>query len=601
MKKSRIITVLFAVVFASALMFTACNRAPADTPAPPPGAPAAPGTPGTTPGPGAGDGPEGEWLDNGLFRYHELVEIEALAAFRPDFIDDPADAWLWRWIEQEMNIRLNVTGIPEETARERTHLMFAARDYPEIIMMWPGIGLPQLAQLGDRDGQLIPFCRFFTPDYAPNTMRVHEEVPMLRLVQATGAGKLYGPPMITDNPAWNTNPTIESLWFDRRVLEAVGWDRAPDSTCELLELLRDIKAQDPLGLGSQNFPLAGSLRESRPMMHLLAAFGINTQMGNLVAMFQGGQTIIYSTGEPDHGIYLPFRTHPNYRAFLEYMHTLFREELIHPDFFSIEVMESRARIGDNMYGVAAMWSTAHIDRDNWMYWFKAPPLLSPYSDERIYVRGGFGSAANFAFITDHAQNPGAVVRMLDPMFDPRHRDTFYWGPQQGVHDTFGIVEGWFWDENGRRVVPEWENNTMSFNQYTQTISVFGAASNTSDRRTDGTQVATWSQEDQTQAGWLEIVNNVNPFARRWLLPVIIPDESLNRFTDLQSVLVSHADGEMARFITGARPLNDAEWERYVQEMYSMGYQEFVDIHLAAFIYRYGMDNVQLGVSDRVRW
>jgi len=81
--------------------------------------------------------------------------------------------------------------------------------------------------------------------------------------------------------------------------------------------------------------------------------------------------------------------------------------------------------------------------------------------------------------------------------------------------------------------------------------------------------------------------NFVPFYVSTLPPVVYEEDIQVRMTDLKTVLDEHIITETARFMTGARPLNQAEFEAYGNEIKALGYDEYIDIYVKTLssIYR----------------
>lgn len=522
---------------------------------------------------------EGRIVD-GFYRYNDTVKIEVMSIYEPELIQNPDKLWIFEWAKDKMNIDFQVEHVSAAAMGERTTLMFASDDIPEALFTWYAINSKgSQSMYGDKEGQLIPINEFINEDIMPNLYRNTQEVPETISLSATLEGNVYTLPQFQQKEEYRINPTFQPLWYNTKWLSAIGYTEPPETLDEFVDVLRQIKEKDPGNAGDNLVPLGGSSAVYNPSTVLLNSFGFVTNSYSTLYAVRDGD---YKTGEM-----VMLHYHDVYYEFLKFMNTLYNEGLIDRDFYSLDSSQVNAKAANGYYGFFAHYRTNGIVED-WSEWEMLDPMTCEWNDKKITSISPPVTTPGFVFITSKCKKPEAVLRFMDVAYDREKGYLFFNGPQQGVDDTYGLVSGWTFDESG--VTKVYEDVTSgkieSNSAYHAHVGPFGFFGNLIDRRTDGAEVAKFDPKDPVGYTNLQVIEHWCPYSVvRHPGGMFDPDTSA-KLTDYETVIKDYITSETAKFITGARPLTEEEFEKYRSDLDSMDMQEYFEIQLQAFKEQY---------------
>ena len=531
----------------------------------------------TTEAPPAG---KGEIVD-GFYKYHDKVTISAMAKY--DTSTNPSELWLYKWALDKMNIEFVVQGLHRDAIAERTPLLMASNDYPEVFFAWD-FSHDEASLYGDSEKQLIPIEGYINAEVMPNLTRCNDEEPYPLEMCRTITGEIYGFPNFANGNSANYEP----WWCKPSTYTAVGFEKQPETLDELLDFLRKVKELDPMGAGENNIPLGGSSQRHRPAATILNAFGFTTNgpQASLIAVHGGD----YRTKDI---IFMP--AHPAYFEYFKYMNTLYAEKLIDLDFFTVDAAVTYANFSEGYNAIITSWDPDM--REDTLEWLCMQPFGSEYNPDRTIAGNGFGSMAGYAFITEKASpdKAEAICRFIDVGYDhpsafkntpPDQQGKGYLlsrGPQQGVDDGYGIVVGWVWDDDNVSTTGWLDSSGPAMPEaYRGEITPFYQGSSF-DNRTDHSELALYSYDTADGKYVLSQEENRSPFTNWIKYPGGMFEVSdATKIQDLESVLYDYVVAESAKFITGARPLSQEEFDKYCADLKAMGMDDYMEIQLKAF-------------------
>ncbi|MCZ4142483.1 ABC transporter substrate-binding protein, partial [Escherichia coli] len=121
-------------------------------------------------------------------------------------------------------------------------------------------------------------------------------------------GHIYALPFIDSAAVWYRSP----LWYNGKMLEALGVKELPPTTEELYEFLKRVKTEDPNGNGkADEIPLT-SVKLDDLRMYFLGFWGMY-------------DPVVY-VDKQDKVFYTPMQE--GYKGYLEFMNRLWKEELL---------------------------------------------------------------------------------------------------------------------------------------------------------------------------------------------------------------------------------------------------------------------------------
>ena len=274
---------------------------------------------------------------------------------------------------------------------------------------------------GAQQGQLIPLNDLIE-GYAPNIKALLDRYPRVKKSITAADGNIYSLPTIyVDNAAGDV--LMRGFWWiDQSWLTELGLEM-PTTTDELLTVLRAFKQK----CTKQNaYPLViAGLSE---MQRLLSAFGLDGIQYWVQEKTDGSGEIEFVPQQPE------------FRAALEFFHTLYAEGLINPDWMTYDYSKKFANgtLGD-MYGMFYASSPYHVVGANTFKDFVAvDPLTSEVNTEKFWSATDNLEKGTFA-ITAACEYPELAIRWVDTLYDV---ESEYW--------IWAIAGGegeeWVWDD-----------------------------------------------------------------------------------------------------------------------------------------------------------
>lgn len=533
---------------------------------------------------------KGAYVD-GIWKWNEPVTLTAYIPYDPAAVPDPTSGWFYEWIRDIMNVDLEIEGVISSTLSDRTSLMMASGDLPDILMRWNINTVADVTVYGDQEGLLTPMNPYLNEDVMPFMCAILEDFPGIMRDMATAAGNLYLTPEIQEHRQYMTIAWHDDAWYNIDDMKAAGYETFPKTVEELLEYARKLKEVDPRGKGEEFYPLGGGFDINSMDRYLLHAFGLAQQWPDLLCTVYNG-----TLEEGGEFVFVP--TSDAYYEYLKYMNTLYNEGLIEKDYFTIDGTTIKARIAEGYYSIVAGYKNlagAITDEAlTYTHWELMDPLTSAINPDPFVVGGYQYSNMSYVLVSSDTTDlqREAAFRMLD--YGYNNEDSFAvryaYGPKAGEDELYGFdLVGW---QYGSHKYDYFLNDVVTNNpegKYATTqeytagqVGIFGAGGGLFDRRTDGSiqkfNDASVLGGYVTEQRWLHYA----PFYREGFTGVTLPEEHVNRALDLETVLRDYYKSERAKFITGARALTEEEWKVYCDEMAAMGSEEYFQIQSDAF-------------------
>jgi len=588
----KVLFLVLALVLAVGLM-TAC-RSDNDTPPVEPVTPPAPVDPVTPPPPPGGG--EAEVLEgygeivNGVFRYHEPVHVRALYSYNPARIatEDTHNIWMLEWARYYMNLDIEIVPHSFETTSQIFNLAMAAGDYTEafFFFQWGLNGIGNNTRWGEIEGILRPLQDFlFNEEIMPNLAPIllnnfAHEVPILQ----TAAGNIFQIVTIMQHMEYAMNMTGQYFWVDTRVLDALGREM-PRTTDDFLDFLRDVRDTDPMGLGSvNNIPLGGRHGSFLPWGPIMNAMGFVANSPFDKVSLTGGH-FIDGPGE-----LVSLQSHPNFFEFLVFMNTLFTEGLFDQDFFTQEATASTAKVSQDFHAVWPAFNLNEMAEDSWRYYQAMPPMTSHVNSTPLMNTGATQLSGGHALFLTHIASDlqaEAMMRFIDLAYCPDFRWVTFYGPEYGVHHDFGLdLEGWEMVD-GARVLRDVNRGRFETRlDYLNQVGILHNGGNVQDRRTDGSELQNLNLEDRQGWWWHNQHMYLVPYLVRGMPGTALSVDDTQFFTDSWSVLNGLVNTGVAQFVTGARPLTQAEFEAYYRELQAADLDRHVEMHINNLMTRF---------------
>jgi putative aldouronate transport system substrate-binding protein len=444
------------------------------------------------------------------------------------------------------NIDFEYSTATSDQFKQKKQLAFSSLELPDVFFGGQFTANEEV-DYGSQ-GLLIPL-EDLIEKYAPNLKKVMEKYPDLKASITAPDGHIYTLPGI-DNLSHSQAPL---MWMNGYWLENLGVDR-PESTDELYELFKKFKAEDANKNGkADEIPLsASSIAELR--YNILPAFGINQTAG---------------IGEVDGEVKYAF-IQDEYKAYLQFLNRLYKEELLDPQIFSQTWEQYVAKGAENRVGVFPTWPIVMIgfaDITEAGKYPLLPALTSPVNDEKVVTRVSEVKRGRFA-ITSENKYPEATMRWVDHLYSE----------EGSILARLGVEnKNWKWTDSNKTawqlLAPEGMNTTQA---------------NAQDAPGAGTPVPMVIDNDfflkednptiHTIAGWVE--DEYLPHAKVPFPQVYLTMDEQNEVNTLRPDIDSYIEQMEAKFVSGENSFD--EWDKYVKTLKGLGVDKLVEIHQAAY-------------------
>ncbi|MBQ3078983.1 MAG: extracellular solute-binding protein [Clostridia bacterium] len=551
-----------------------------------------------------------------LVKEGEEITLSVLCYTDDAYPTPPYDVFFWNWLTAETGIKFEVEQVLQSALNERKSLMFASAELPDILLC-VGLSTTDMMNYGAGEGLLLDFTPYVTPELMPNLCLALEEFPIMKANATAADGKMYSLPY--NRGYFSPYGESDRIFIDKNRMEEVGVAEPPKTLDEFIDMLYAFKEADP-----DCIPLGGANDSMNPGYYILNAMGFLGQDGNY------GTTITVRDGEA----VLPVGD-PLFKEYLTIMHQLYEDGILAESFFTDKGTEVNAKMSEGKLGVYPFVPfTVTPNVEDFSHWTSITPLTSEWSDKQQWLEyncwdiGGFAASAK-------TQYPEIIARLAD-FFYSDYGFVMIWDGAYANNNTMGIIKGqevWLeWDNlrsdglpNIASKHPEIIDGTYD-GDYDFKYSIYGGPFSTVGL--NGGHVATsratgipegiyaerhdafllrglgWRSEEDFNyyvEHYMEYKTNPPTFDvnspegqfRGSMYEYVTPYETsgfpaityytleeTEAISNYRATLKTYADGEIAKFISGDRAID--EYEVFVEELEGMGLREWEQIYKDAW-------------------
>lgn len=523
------------------------------------------------------------------------VTVSILTTRNSTATNDIEDVWFGKYLEEVMHVDLELEQTLE--TQQRISLMFASNDLPDLV--W-GIGLSNsdVMMYGEEEGMLLNWNDLLTEELMPNAVKAMEDYPDAFAASTTPAGNIYTLPMISGS-RYHANTGSFSctirMYVNQDWLDACGLT-VPTTLDEYLNMLRAFKEKDPMGLGENNIPLIGNQNKDKEFVwNALGFIGTATNCWGT------------SFAIKDRQVALPCYTEEA-KEFIRFYNTLYTEGLISPDYFTLDQTAARGLMASGVCGVLGDSTLAAVG-DNWQPWVALAPLTSDVNDTSVASMNS-PYQTGILYASADTEHPEVLARIVDYLYSDEGALLYFYGPMKDGDAPLLGVDGWTMTDTGAVTTEKVTNGEFTdISEYTyQYIKFYSSAPGRFDRYsqeaarmagvpytgeiipiTDKLTGAVMESlvmdavtDDNNDGHWRTtqaeaMVNNLTSIR---LPSVYLSAEESQRVADLSTVINDYVTSETAKFIVGARPLD--ELDAYFAELKDLGIEEYIDIYTNAW-------------------
>lgn len=501
----------------------------------------------------------------------ESLEISVLCKRGDSYGLDAEDMWLWNFLPQATGIKMNVEQVSDSAKAEKVKLLLAANSLPDVL--W-GLALTadQLVLYGEQDGILMDLSPYVTPDVMPNLYKLEEFRPGLIAAVTQSNGGIYSLPYLGPN-----NPgSGPFMMVNNDLMKEAGFDSVPETLDELTDMLYGIKENHP-----DVTPLGGSWAAYNPIMYVLNAYGYLTKENGTKVAVRDGKAVIPAADE-------------TFKNVLETLNQYYTDGIISRDFFTLDKTGVKAQVVEGEVATIASTLNGIFDSneyDKYSHWVSLAPLTSDWNDTKQWPAPDLIGIGNVC-LSANCPDPETVLRFLDGFYQHEIFVYLHWGPLFGQGDDAGIYGGW--------AIEDWtvldlniDGSEYSSNASGESVSFSngvignGAFSFEHPQNTPkqfkfyvwGYDINHPQYADTDANGYCRLRYNeqLTSYETSGFPSIVYLDvNTASKIQELSSILVPYMEGEIAKFITGQRSLD--EFDAYLAELESMGMDEYSEFY-----------------------
>lgn len=348
------------------------------------------------------------------------------------------DGYPWRgalvekYINEDTGVTPNII-IPTGNEKEYLNVMIASNDLPDaMILEWYAPETKKLIESGN-----IYSINELSEQYAPEFMdQIPEEVINYHKYED---GKLYYLPSFFSSKE-EYDESLEKhgarpLFIQKGIYESLG-SPAVETTDDLLQLLRDIKAKfpnvKPFAIEPPLDVNTGGLTGSLTMQYYFVPIFAPETYGKEQYIEDGKVKLVFEN--------------PNYIEAVRYLNTLYKEGLISVDTLMMKHENYGETVDSAQWGVAARFAIdiwkAHnlkimeLTNDESQTYIPLP--YPKYNGKEPQFAGSRGAGWVASMITKKAKDPGRIIRYFQYSWSDQGQITNMFG-REG--ETFDMVDG----------------------------------------------------------------------------------------------------------------------------------------------------------------
>lgn len=343
---------------------------------------------------------------------------------------EPKDMALYKDWEAKTNVHLEWTTVPIIALNERKSTIFASGDYPDMFINM--LSNTDVINYG-MAGALLDLTPYINEEYMPNFTKALKEVPDAVSAITMPDGKIYGLPQINMYSVWpgdgvyiRTSQMINADWLSKLGLAM------PQTTDELLEVLRAFKTKDPNGNGIADeipYSFCYSQGHANGMGDtVFGPFGILGHIGVAGAAVLPVSSLNVQNGKVFYAV-----EDERYVKAIQFARTLYEEGLMDPEVFTQDKarLTAKGNAETPVYGLVNGWTgegevgAARAGVDGTMYQ-PLPPVTGP-DGECIWRNEPAGISVNGLCISSTVKNPDVIIRWADLLYAPDATIQEIWG------------------------------------------------------------------------------------------------------------------------------------------------------------------------------
>jgi putative aldouronate transport system substrate-binding protein len=485
---------------------------------------------------------------------------------------DASEIWFWKWLKEVCNINVEVEQYSNRA--EIKNLMFGTGELPDLILNM-AVNTREIVNYGVEEEMLLKIDEYME-EYMPNLYAIYQKHPEYQKNMLAPDGHQYSLGNLGDKINYSklSRVFINQTWLKEANLET------PKTLDEFIDMLRVFKQREDCEV-----PMGGGFDAISPGLAILTALGYVTTQPN-------GGSVCLRNGK----VVLPYGDREIYGEYLKIMNTLYTEELISHDYYTLETPQVRAIAANNATGILA--ETPYLSSpETFTNWWSMLPLTSAWNDTPVWPDNAHYLSSGIFCIGANTEYPELCCALGDMLFN--ETGIIYWllGPQKDSEDLLDFMGGWIVDESGNYDFVDLHTDTTGMygnSGYTYRMKKVGALTgyicgitgeNIARRMCEMASIeykgfTEWDMTHPDHHYQASLEENVGPYLTEQFPPIVFFDmDTAARITELNTLIGDYWKAESANFITGRRSLTDEELNKYFDQLDSLGFQELLSYYV----------------------
>ena len=458
-------------------------------------------------------------------------------------------------IEEETGVKIEWEYIPATAWDEQKSLILASGDLPDIFF---GAKAMKTSDIMANVEYFLPLQDLIA-EYGQNIQAMWEAVPNTKIANTYPDGNIYsiGHTMVS-RPATEAAIYINKVWLDNLGLAM------PTTVDELTEVLRAFRDQDANGNGDPNdeIPMIGR--------SLTSKYGPAAMRG----YFQADNCIEYdlAVGEDGKITYLPVTE--NYKAWVQWVHTLISEGLLNSDVVTIDSTRYKAlQANDEVALCGVLTGYTHSNAGKWMDEYEVLDIAEgPYGKAYVAANkanmlSGISGWATVS-VTESCKEPEAAMKWINAFYDSLNGLQGYWGPLgEAIQDDGDGTYSFIMDE-----AKDAERGYKSYDNW-----YWGLGDGAPGYISAEVEAAMEVSPNDVLKLYADEIYADNIRDESYIYPPVILERKLNdKAAEIETDMEKMTKEMTAKWCVEGGV--EAEWDNYVAEMNKMGLEEYLRIY-----------------------
>ncbi len=465
------------------------------------------------------------------------------------------DVYFTQAYEKMTGVKIEWIEVSSDAFADQLALKLTTNDLPDIILKG-GISNSVQLKYGDQDYFLDLMQGDRLKTFAPNYWALCQEYPEVLSASMMPEGQVYSMGMIRNS----TGSTIASkLFFNKEWLSAVGKD-VPTTADEFYNVLKAFKEEDPNGNGRPD-EMGLYIKPDHLQFVTFGMFGIGNR----------GRNNGFIDYDEETGKVRYFATTDGFRDWVEWATKLYKEGLLHKEYFDFTESNLGNYVNNNVCGAFAYTNLCMLGQETQQkFTYLDGAMTGPQGDKDYYGVNSIGTTGSFV-ITTACQYPEVALRWADYFFCDEGSLFFYYG-DEGV--TYDALEDGTYQFNDT-VLADFYAGTNSYDGCAVYVSLYGYGN------TPTMTKVPFNSADDNKGIALEAANAlIEDCAIAW--PAFTFTKKEQRIiedskNDIDKYVASMRDA----WIMGTNELNDETWAQFVNTIKRMGIDDVLEVYEAA--------------------